>query len=168
MQYEIEAGGKVRQVVVHRANGAFVVSIDGRDIPVDAVRVDGDTWSLIIDGESHEVTVAPGASGGPLAVGLGPVRVNVSVNGRRRWGRKEEGDSGDGPERLIAPMPGKIVKVLAKPGDRVQARQPLVVIEAMKMENELRAARAGTVTEIHAAEGASVDAGALLAVLSAD
>ena len=168
MQYEIDIGGRIRQVAVHRADGAFVVSIDGRETPVDAVRVDGDTWSLLIRGESHEVTVAPGPPGGPLAVGLGPVRVGVSVNGRRRWGRKQDGASGSGPERLAAPMPGKVVKVLAKPGDHVQARQPIVVIEAMKMENELRAARAGTVIEIHAAEGESVDAGTLLAILSAD
>jgi biotin carboxyl carrier protein len=168
MQYEIDIDGKIRQVVVHRANGAFVVTVDGRDTPVDAVRVDADTWSLLIEGRSHEITVAPGRPGGPLAVGIGPVRVGVSVNGRRSWGRKEDGAAGGGPQRVTAPMPGKIVKVLVKPGDSVRARQPVVVIEAMKMENELRAARAGTVTEIHAAEGASVDAGTLLAVLSAD
>ena len=168
MQYEIEIGGRVRQVAVHRANGAFLVSLDGRETPVDAVRVDGDTWSLLVGGKSHEITVAPTSPGGPLAVGIGPVRVAVSVNGRRRWGRKEEGGSASGPQRLTAPMPGKIVKVLAGPGDRVGPRQPLVVIEAMKMENELRAARAGIVTEIRAKEGESVEAGALLAVVSAD
>jgi biotin carboxyl carrier protein len=59
-------------------------------------------------------------------------------------------------------MPGKIVRVLVSTGETVQARQPLVVVEAMKMENELRAARTGTVAEIHVKEGASVDAGALL------
>jgi biotin carboxyl carrier protein len=63
-------------------------------------------------------------------------------------------------------MPGKVVRVLVKAGDAVQARQPLIVVEAMKMENELRAARAGTVAELHAREGSSVDAGALLAVLT--
>ncbi len=59
-------------------------------------------------------------------------------------------------------MPGKVVRVLVKPGDAVRARQPVVVVEAMKMENELRAGRDGTVAEIHAREGTSVDAGALL------
>src|SRR5581483_6005080 len=109
MQYEIDVDGSVRQVVVHRANGAFVVSVDGRDTAVDAVRVDGDTWSLLIDGRSYEITMAPGAPGAPLAVGIGPVRVGVAVNGRRRWGRHDEGAPGGGPQRLTAPMPGKIV-----------------------------------------------------------
>jgi biotin carboxyl carrier protein len=63
-------------------------------------------------------------------------------------------------------MPGKIVRVLVKPGDPVRARQGLVVIEAMKMENELRAARDGTVTEVQAREAMSVDAGTVLVVIA--
>ena len=91
---------------------------------------------------------------------------SVMLNGRRRWGRKEEhGAAGSGPQRLIAPMPGKVVRVLVKAGDRVNARQPVVVVEAMKMENELRASREGTIAEVHAREGMSVDAGALLIVI---
>jgi biotin carboxyl carrier protein len=66
----------------------------------------------------------------------------------------------------VAPMPGKIVRVLVEPGDRVRARQALVVIEAMKMENELRAARDGTVAEVQAREEMSVDAGTLLVVIA--
>jgi biotin carboxyl carrier protein len=62
-------------------------------------------------------------------------------------------------------MPGKVVRVLVRPGDTVRARQPLVVVEAMKMENELRAPRDGTVSDVTAREGASVEAGALLVVL---
>jgi biotin carboxyl carrier protein len=62
-------------------------------------------------------------------------------------------------------MPGKVVRVLVGPGDLVRARQPLVVVEAMKMENELRAGRDGTIAEIHAKEGTSVDAGALLLII---
>ena len=62
-------------------------------------------------------------------------------------------------------MPGKVVRVLAKTGDSVHARQPLVVVEAMKMENELRASHDGTVAEVHVREGMSVEAGALLLVI---
>ena len=90
----------------------------------------------------------------------------VSFNGRRRRGRTSEGsEAGSGPQRLAAPMPGKIVRVLVKQGEAVTARQPLVVIEAMKMENELRAASDGLVAEIHVQDGQSVEAGALLAVI---
>ena len=75
------------------------------------------------------------------------------------------GASGTGPQRVAAPMPGKIVKVLVQPGDAVEARQGLVVVEAMKMENELRAQRPGTVTDVRVQEGMSVEAGTVLVVV---
>jgi biotin carboxyl carrier protein len=100
-------------------------------------------------------------------VRVGGVLIEVSVNGGRRFGRKDEvaRAGGSGPLRVVAPMPGKIVRVLVRTGEAVQARQPLIVIEAMKMENELRAAAAGTVAEVLVEEGQSVEAGALLAVV---
>jgi biotin carboxyl carrier protein len=90
----------------------------------------------------------------------------VTFNGRRRRGRSDDRDhAASGPQRLVAPMPGKIVRVAVTAGEAVRARQTVVVIEAMKMENELKAGRDGTVGELHAREGASVDAGALLVVI---
>jgi biotin carboxyl carrier protein len=121
---------------------------------------------LFGESASEEVTVSPDAATRQLAVRVGPMRVLVGVNNRRRPGRAgDAGADGTGPQRLVAPMPGKVVRVLVKPGDAVRARQPLVVVEAMKMENELRAGRDGTVAEVHAREGLSVDAGALLVVI---
>ena len=167
MQYEVEIGGRRRQVVVTRAGDGFAVSVDGRSRQVDAARIDMHTLSLVVDGVwSNEVSVATDPASGQLAVHVGATPIAVTLNGRRRWGRREEGAGpGSGPQRLIAPMPGKIVRVLVKAGDLVTARQPVVVVEAMKMENELRASREGTVAEIHVREGMSVDAGALLLVI---
>jgi biotin carboxyl carrier protein len=168
MRYEIEAGGRVRHVEVRRGDDGFVVAVDGREWPVSAARIDPQTLSLLIGGRSVEVVVAPDPATGQLRVGLGPAAVEAAVNGRRRAGRRDDGHAagGAGPQRIVAPMPGKTVRVLVKPGDDVAARQPLVVIEAMKMENELRAVRAGKVAEVHAREGASVDAGTLLVVVT--
>jgi biotin carboxyl carrier protein len=116
---------------------------------------------------SHEVTIAPDPATRQLTVRVGTMPIGVSLNGRRRWGRKDDvAHAASGPQRIVAPMPGKIVRVLVKPGDPVRARQGLVVIEAMKMENELRAARDGTVTEVQAREAASVEAGAVLVVIA--
>lgn len=172
MQYEVEVGGRLRQVVIARSGDGFAVSIDGRTRHVDAARIDAHTWSLVVDGvspdatrHSHEVTVAADPAGA-LVVRVGSTPVGVTLNGRRRWGRKDEGRStATGPQRLTAPMPGKVVRVLVAPGETVKARQPVVVVEAMKMENELRAGRDGTVTEVQVREGMSVDAGALLLVI---
>jgi len=169
--YEIEVNGRLRHVEVRRADGGFIVAVDGREWHIDVARVDAQTLSLLMRGGtgqswSHEVAVAPDRNSSALAVRVGDVPVTVSLNGRRRWGRADEPAAGQaGPERLLAPMPGKIVRVLVKTGESVAARQPVVVIEAMKMENELKALQAGTVAEIHVRDGQSVDAGALLAVI---
>jgi biotin carboxyl carrier protein len=171
LEYEVEINGRLRQVTVHRVDGRFVVAIGGHERMIDAVRIDAHTWSLLIDEEvatcSHEVTLAAGGEAGALNVRVDGVPVAVSVNGRRRLGRKDEGAQagGSGPLRVVAPMPGKIVRVLVRTGEAVQVRQPLIVIEAMKMENELRAAGAGTVADIQVRDGQSVEAGALLAVI---
>ena len=167
MQYEVEVGGRRRQVVVTRAGDGFAVSVDGRPRQVDVARIDAHTLSLVVDSVwSHEVSVAADPASGQLMVHLGAAPIAVTLNGRRRWGRKPEGaGAASGPQRLVAPMPGKVVRVLVTAGDRVSASQPVVVVEAMKMENELRASREGTVAEIHVREGMSVDAGALLLVI---
>jgi biotin carboxyl carrier protein len=89
----------------------------------------------------------------------------VTLNAGRRRREHDESGHGSGPQRLVAPMPGKIVRVGVTPGESVRARQTVVVIEAMKMENELRSGRDGTVDELHAREGALVEAGELLVVI---
>jgi biotin carboxyl carrier protein len=167
MQYEVEVNGRLRHVHIHRMDGQFVVGLEGKEQHIDAVRVDAHTLSLLTGTMSHEVTVAATPVPGQLTVGVGGVPVMVTLNGRRRWGKRDEGGTGaSGPQRLAAPMPGKIVRILVQPGDPVQPRQPLVVIEAMKMENELRASRDGIVTDLHVREGQLVDAGALLLVIA--
>jgi biotin carboxyl carrier protein len=176
VQFEIEVGGRRREVVVTRTGGAFAVAVDGQTRHVDAARIDAQTLSLMVDSAgpenspvkraSHDVSIVPDPIGGHLIVHVGAVPVPVSLNGGRGGGPKDPGRaSGSGPQRLVAPMAGKIVRVLVNAGDPVRPRQPVVVVEAMKMENELRATREGTVAEIHAREGMSVDAGALLIVI---
>jgi biotin carboxyl carrier protein len=157
----------VRQVVVTRTRGLVAVEIDGRTRHVDAARIDAQTLSLLLDGvQVEDVMVSPDPATGQFLVRVGAALIPVALNGRRRSLRRDESmAAGSGPQRVVAPMPGKIVRVLVRAGDTVLARQPVVVVEAMKMENELRAARAGTVAEIQAKEGASVDAGALLVVI---
>ena len=167
MRYEVEVGGRRRQVVVTRAGDGFAITLDGRTRRVDAARIDAHTLSLVVDRAwSSDVSIAADPVSGQMTVHVGATPVVVTLNGRRRWGRRDEAAGvGSGPQRLVAPMPGKVVRVLIKAGDLVSARQPVVVVEAMKMENELRASREGTVAEIHVREGMSVDAGALLLVI---
>ena len=185
MTYEVEINGRIRQVAVRRLDGRYAVAIDDREWIVDVTPVGAHALALLLEGGgrpgaagpegagaggralSREVTVAPDPASGQLSVLVCGVPMAVALNGRRRSGRKEDGaHAGTGPQRIVAPMPGKIVRVVVGVGDRVVARQPLIVIEAMKMENELRAGGDGTVAEVHVQDGQSVNGGALLAVIA--
>lgn len=97
----------------------------------------------------------------PWLVQLPGVDLDVAVNGQRH-SAVESPDAAGGEQRVVAPMPGRVLRVLVEPGAAVVSGQPLVVIEAMKMENALAALRAGVVHEVAVAEGMSVEAGRLL------
>ena len=172
MKFQFEIGDRLRTVEVQRLPHGHRVIVDGRAHMVDTLRVGSDGWSLIITpdagGETRSVdaVVTPRAGNGTLDVHFDGYAVPVHLrNGMGRRSRNNAAASGSGPQRLVAPMPGKVVKVLVKAGETVQPRQGLVVVEAMKMENELRAARAGTVRDVFVSEGQSVDAGTPLAVV---
>ena len=170
MTFEIEVNGRTRTVSVERVGGTpsqYRVSYDGRSRVVDAVRVESDTYSLIFPDEghaSHEVGFADALMPGELSVYLHLGTLTASVNGRRSR-RGAATAAGGGEQRILAPMPGKVLRVLASPGDEVSARQPLVVVEAMKMENELSSPRPGRVKEVAIVAGQSVEAGRLLVVV---
>ena len=166
MQYDIEVQGRLRRVAVQRTDGLFDVTVDGRTWRVDAARIDAKSMSLVVHpgAASYDVGFAIDAATGLLSVRVGTTQVAVVLNGRR--GKRDDArHPADGPQRMTAPMSGKIVRVPVHGGDAVRARQTVVVIEAMKMENELKAGRDGIVSELHAREGESVEAGALLAVI---
>ena len=171
MKFEFEVGDRLRTVEIKRHADGYEVTVDGKTRLVDPVHTGGTTWSLLIrdaDGSttrSVEANVTPQKAASGFDVHINGLHVPVLLKGglgRRTRDGDAHGGRGAGPQRVIAPMPGKVVRVLVKPGDEVKARQPLVVVEAMKMENELRAARDGRVREVGVNEGQSVEAGATL------
>jgi biotin carboxyl carrier protein len=172
MHFEIEVNGRPHAVTVEKTGSRYRIEADGRVDVVDVARVDASTISMLVLGDrevSHEVSLVDGREPGDVEVYLraGVVQARVSgAPGQKRWNAKGTlSGATTGPQRISAPMPGKVVKVLVAPGDEVAARQGLVVIEAMKMENELRAPRAGRVKDVHVAEGDLVEAGRLLLVV---
>jgi len=165
VKLHITADGRTRAVEISRSGDTFLVSIDGRQHEVD-VKVISGVWSVLVGTPPRSYEVAFSPSGGGMAVHVDGVPVEVSISRMRPTGATAASNPSDaGPQRVTAPMPGKIVKLLVKPGDKVQPRQGVVVVEAMKMENELRARAAGTVSEVRVREGASVEAGAILVIL---
>lgn len=151
--------------IVELPSGALQASIDGKAVDVDvvplggqlSVRVDGKVVDLTIEGSPPEV--------GAVASGH---RSYVRVESERMRAAAQAKKSGSaGHDKIIkSPMPGRVVKVLVAKGDSVAVGQGLLVLEAMKMENEVRARSAGTVAEVHVAAGATVEGGARLLTLA--
>ena len=170
MVIEIEAGGRLHKVSIEAdrgRDGHLIVTVvnsegEGERAAVDVRRTPGG-YSLLLDHRVVEVAVTDGAARGEVVVHLPSISVPASIDAGRRRGRTA--GHADGEQRIVAPMPGRVVRVLAQAGDEVELRQPLIVVEAMKMENELRAPKAGRVKEVAVEPGASVEAGRLLIVI---
>lgn len=127
------------------------------------------TYSIIIGGRSYEAMVTADratSAGDAYTVAVGTRIYRITLRDPRSRSRAPAAASHEGPLEMAAPMPGKIVKVLVERGQAVEAGRGLLVIEAMKMQNEFKAPRAGRVEEIYVQEGAGVEAGAKLVRLS--
>jgi len=175
VRFEVDAGGQPRAVLVAADGDAWRVTIGGRVCRASMVRA-GERWSLLVadgaegplaGGRSYDVMFSP-ASGGVRQVHVNgrPVPAGLRTAAHRQGGRLGgQSAAGAADGRVLAPMPGRVVKVLVAPGAVVEAKQGVVVVEAMKMENELRAPRAGTVREVRVSEGTSVEAQTVLVVI---
>jgi len=114
---------------------------------------------------TYEVFVVPADSAGALLVTIGGRSTIVAVNGRRTGRAADTARHAHGEQSVVAPMPGRVVRVLVAPGDEVAARQGVIVVEAMKMENELRAPKSGRVKDVKVSAGTSVEAGRVLLII---
>jgi biotin carboxyl carrier protein len=145
------------------------VAVNDRIIEIDseglgAVRqVEPGVYSVLLKGASCEVRVS--ASGRAWIAEAAGRRFAVEVSDPRDTNRASRASIGSGRQNVAAPMPGKVIRVLVNAGDAVEAGQGLVVVEAMKMQNEMKAARPGRVIEIRAGAGQTVGAGDTLLIL---
>jgi biotin carboxyl carrier protein len=133
----------------------------GEERRADVAEITPNVYSVLLDGRSYEARVEQTSDG--LVVVVNGTRFPIEVRDPRRWSAQAGGKAGGGVQNLMAPMPGKVVRVLARPGDVVEAGQGILVVEAMKMQNEMKAARGGRVLSIAVREGATVKADEVLA-----
>ena len=150
-QLELRAAGAGRPSVL----------VDGVAADADWTEITPGVYSIILGGRPYEaqVTTRPGSAEGSYRVKVGAREFVVEVRDPRARRSRAAAGLHEGPQELLAPMPGRIVKVLVSENQQVDAGEGLVVIEAMKMQNELRAPRAGRVERIYVAEGAGVETG---------
>ena len=168
MKYEVVIGGNRRSVeIFHSADqrSRVTVNIDGRNVEADAVKIAPFVYSILLNGRSFEVRGEIEPSG--LSLHIGGVKYRVEIADPRSWRRERSaGINPSGPQQVAASMAGKVVRVLVKQGDRVESGQGLLVVEAMKMQNEIRAPKAGIVDRLSAKQGQSVSPGEILAVIA--
>ena len=168
MKYDVIINGATRRVeFTHQLHEPARVNalIDGRSVEADAARILPGVYSILLGGRSLEATVEETAEG--LLVRVAGREFPIEITDPRSWRRRRGGSIElEGRQQVAAPMPGKIVSILAAPGQKVEAGQGLLVIEAMKMQNEIRSPKSGTVERLLAKEGQTVGAGEILAVIS--
>ena len=157
-----KSGEKKYQVELERHAGGWQVKLDGKTMQADCVEISVNTLSLIIDGVCHEIRISPRPDG-TLAVQNGLEEFTAEIVDPRAWRGRHGHIEVEGSQQITAPMAGKVVRLLVKSGDTVEAGQGLLVVEAMKMQNEIRSPKSGKVERLQAQEGQLVNAGEVLA-----
>lgn len=167
MKYQATLGKQTHDIEVkEKGEGLYEVVLDGEKHVVDALQLDHGAVSLIVDRASFSVEFEDTSDTWINVLVKGQVFPVEVLDERRLRMRAASGRFVvEGPQTIAAPMPGKVVKVLCKVGDQVKEGQGLVVIEAMKMENELASPKDGVVKEILAIENTSVESNAKLVVV---
>lgn len=163
MTYDITIDGKNYRLDLNRADGAWSCRLDGREIEVDAVLPRPDVLSLRIANKAYEVKCERVA--GDLHLWVGSARFAAEVRDPRSLRGRACAVDDHGPRKLTAPMPGKVVRVLVDQGSQVEAGVGVLVVEAMKMQNEIKSPKKGTIQKILVGEGTAVNAGEVLAIV---
>jgi biotin carboxyl carrier protein len=164
MIYDVTIDGKIHHLQLQQTKNGWLCRLDGREVPVDALLTQANVLSVVIGGKAYEVKREHHA--GETFVWVGRVRHMVEVRDPRSLqGRKGGAGDESGPRKITAPMPGKVVRVLVSEKAEVEAGQGVMVVEAMKMQNEIKSPKKGTVQKLIAVAGTAVNAGDVLAIV---
>jgi biotin carboxyl carrier protein len=163
MTYDIAIDGKHYRLELEREDGRWSCRLDGTPIDVDAILARPDVLSLRIANKAYEVKCE--RVGADLHLWVGSIRFAAEVRDPRSLRGRVRTDNEHGPKKLTAPMPGKVVRILVAQGAAIEAGAGVLVVEAMKMQNEVKSPKKGIVQKILIAEGAAVNAGDVLAIV---
>jgi len=170
VKIDLEIDGRPRKVEIVAGGdpGAWRIRIDGELVDADASLLRPGVLSLLIDGKSHRVVLDADLDASAVAdpaLHIGTERIAWQAEDPRSFRRRRRHAGSDGPVTLKASMPGRIVRVLVRQGEIVAAHQGVLVVEAMKMQNELKSPKEGRVADLRVAPGDTVTSGQALAVI---
>jgi biotin carboxyl carrier protein len=163
MLYDVTIDGKNYRLELNHAEGRWLCRLDGQEVEVDAVLARPDVLSLRIGNRAYEIKSEHVAN--DLHLWVGSTRFAAEVRDPRSLRSRSRAADEHGPRKIIAPMPGKVVRLLVRDGDPVEAGAGVVVVEAMKMQNEIKSPKKGTVQRILLSAGSAVNAGDVLAII---
>jgi biotin carboxyl carrier protein len=163
MLYEIAIDSKNYRLELNHADGRWSCRLDGRDFEIDAILIRTDVLSLRIGNLAYEVKSERVAN--DLHLWVGSMRFVVEVRDPRSLRGRTRATDDQGPRKITAAMPGKVVRLLVHEGDQVEPGRGVAVVEAMKMQNEIKSPKKGTIQKILVGEGAAVNAGDVLAIV---
>jgi biotin carboxyl carrier protein len=163
MTYEISIDGKNYRLELSQTEGRWTCRLDGREIEVDAVLARPDVISLRLGNKAYEVKCE--RVGSDLHLWVGSVRYQAEVRDPRSLRSRARAIDDHGARKLTAPMPGKVVRILLREGAEVDAGTGILVVEAMKMQNEVKSPKKGRIQKIVVSEGAAVNAGDVLGIV---
>ena len=162
MIYEVTIAGNTQRVELIHGESGWLCKLNGREFPLDIISTGEGIFSILINGKSYEIKQENTTAETNIVVGH--QRFNAVVRDPRSLRSRRRADTGaEGVKKITAPMPGKVVRILAPAGTEIEAGQGVLVIEAMKMQNELKSPRKGMVTKLNVTAGAAVEAGQVLA-----
>ena len=167
MKLQVDIGDNHHQVEIEHEDGKLHASVDGRKYDLEVSEPEPGIFLFKHDGKIYEASVArPSSTGQPTYVRIGSNEFDVRIiDPKRLRSAGSGGDHTDGVAEIRTAMPGKVVRILVNAGDQVEKGAGVVVVEAMKMQNELKAPKAGIVKEIRTQEGSTVAASEVLATI---
>jgi biotin carboxyl carrier protein len=163
MTYDVTIDGTKYRLELRRADDRWECRLDGRLVEIDAILTRRDVLSILVEGKAYEIKRERTAT--DMHLWVGSVRYAAELRDPRSLRGRATADDGRGPRKLVAPMPGKVIRVLAGEGTEVQVGQGVVVVEAMKMQNEIKSPKKGVIRKVVATAGTNVNAGDVLAVV---
>lgn len=153
-----------RRLELEKTAGGWECRMDGQTVNIDAVIPRRDVLSLLVDGRSYEIKREQTST--DLHIWIGSTCFAVELRDPRSLRSRLRTDGGEkGPRKILAPMPGRIVRVLVAENSEVETGQGIVVVEAMKMQNEIKSPKKGVVKKLSATQGAAVNPGDILAIV---
>jgi biotin carboxyl carrier protein len=163
MLYDVTIEGKNYRLDLSHAEGRWSCRLDGRNLEVDAILARPDVLSLRIGNMAYEIKSERVAN--DLHLWVGSTRFVAEVRDPRSLRGRTRAEDDHGPKKIAVPMPGKVVRLLVREGDAVEPGAGVAVVEAMKMQNEIKSPKKGTIQKILVSEGTTVNAGDVLAVV---